>query len=409
MRTGGEFMRKRIACLFAVLFLSSLLTGISAFAATSEVNVITIDNAIGRAAIVDGNVATAHKEAELEAYRNAILKGMSAIVYGVQGFEEAIKNDEVVSVAQNKIFRDIQGVVKDFKVNKEHTEEIFDPPTNVTYSYLVLDGNCKVSRTALDGALGPNIIHAMGNPRVMVLVEEHVGGGNPSTSAAEIAITETFENAGYQIASGTQGLPASVAYDDPRRWKDPTGRLKADVLIFGEASTNHALKQKISGASIYSVKAKVRLRAVLAETEAQITEKTVETPFFESTRPADIGAAKGLTRAATEASQSMINRVAYALAFGSRDGVPGVAVNIRVADVSFQEAQNITTSLQELAGRSGAVYDRAYRDGLMEVDMVSDKTAKQAAWLLSQIGIAITGYTPYSVGGRNQTEKSGVP
>jgi hypothetical protein len=298
--------------------------------------------------------------------------------------------------------------VKDFKVNSEHTEDIFDPPTKETYSYLVLDGNCKVSRTALDGALGPNIIHAMGNPRVMVLVEERVGGGNPSTSVAETAVTETFENAGYQIVGSAQGLPSSTPYDDPRRWKDSTGRLRADVLIFGEAVTNHALKQKISGASIYSVKAKVRLRAVLAATEAQITEKTVETPFFESTRPADVGAAKGLTRAAAEASQAMINRVAYALAFGSRDGVPGVAVNIRVADVSFQEAQGITTSLQELAGRSGAVYDRAYRDGLMEVDMVSDKTAKQAAWLLSQLGIAVTGYTPYNVDGRYQMEKPGA-
>jgi hypothetical protein len=401
-------MRKRITLWLAVLFLSPLLASWSAFAASSEVNIITIENATGRAAIVDGNVATAYKEAELEAYRNAILKGMSAIVYGVQGFEEAIKNDEVVSVAQNKIFRDIQGVVKDFKVNNEYTEDVFDPPTNVTYSYLVLDGNCKVSRTALDGALGPNIIHAMGNPRVMVLIEERVGGGNPSTLAAVTAVTETFENAGYQIVGGTQGLPSSVAYDDPLRWKDSTGRLKADVLIIGEASTNHALKQKISGASIYSVKAKVRLRAVLAATEAQITEKTVETPFFESTRPTDVGAAKGLTKAATEASQTMINRVAYALAFGSRDGVPGVAVNIRIGDVSFQESQSITTSLQELAGRSGGVYDRGYRDGLMEVDMVSDKTAKQAAWLLSQMGIAVRGYTPYSVEALNTMEKREV-
>jgi hypothetical protein len=393
-------MPKKIICGLAVLFLLPILTESIAFGAAREINDIIVENATGRAAIVDGNVATAYKEAEFEAYRSAIRTGMSAVVYGVQGFEEVIKNDEIASVAQNKIFLNVQGVVKDFKVNEEWTEEVFDPPTNVTYSYLVLDGNCKVSRTALDGALGPNIIHAMGNPRVMVLMDERVSGGNAPTSAAQTAVMEAFENAGYQIVGSAQGLPASVAYDDPRRWRDSSGRLRADVLIFGEASTNHALKQKVSGASIYSVKAKVRLRAVLAATDAQITEKTVETPFFDSTRPADVGAAKGLTQAAAGASQTMINRVAYALAFGSRDGVPGVAVNIRIDNVSFQEVQNITTSLQELAGRSGAVYDRAYRDGLMEVDMVSGKTAKQAALLLSQIGISVTGYTPYSVYGR---------
>jgi transcriptional regulator CtsR len=96
----------------------------------------------------------------------------------------------------------------------------------------------------------------------------------------------------------------------------------------------------------------------------------------------------------------MVHKIAYALAFGSQGGSLGPAVNIKIADISFQEIESITNLLERLAGRSGTVYERNYDKKLLELDMVSDRNAKTIASYLSKNGVEIESFTSHTIRGR---------
>ena len=85
---------------------------------------------------------------------------------------------------------------------------------------------------------------------------------------------------------------------------------------------------------------------------------------------------------------------------GSTGGVPGVTVNVKIANISFREVELLEEALRELAGKSGGVYEREYKDNLLEVDIVSEKTARAVASFLSENGISVEGVTAQTINGR---------
>ena len=72
-------------------------------------------------------------------------------------------------VVKDKVFSQSQGLVKSFEITREWQED------GIYY----IEADCKVSSAALDGVLGPVVIDMLGNPRVMVLVDESIEGESP--------------------------------------------------------------------------------------------------------------------------------------------------------------------------------------------------------------------------------------
>jgi hypothetical protein len=392
----GEFMRKIFLTVLVVSLLSAFLP--MERRASAAVSVIKVNNAEGRAPVVNGNEGAALKEAKLNAYRDALRQAIGDLVYGERESEQFMENNHIYSMARDKIFSQVQGIVKNFKVKSEKIEN------GTAY----VTGSCEVKETALDGVLGPAIIDAMGNPRVVFLISERIGGKPASVSNVADEARRVFGKAGYLIVDGDMtGVPSNVdpllIYEEPRIYEDAAGNLKAEILLSGVVETNY-LKGAIAGISapIYHVKSNVRLKAVFAATGYLLGEKSVEIKW-DDTKNTDIDKTDAYLRhmkqATAKAAGAMIYKTAYALAFGAREGTPGVVVNVKVGGVAFREIKALVNALNRFVGKDGGVYQRNYQDRLLEIDVASNKSGPVIAEFLSVHGIDILSYTSHAVSG----------
>jgi hypothetical protein len=355
-----------------------------------------VDDAEGYAPIRNGNKNEAREEARREAYRDALEKALGAVVTGIT----EMQNYQVV---KDKIFSQTTGIVKNFDVLREWEED----------EMFYISALCQVSYAALDGVLGPAVIDALGNPRIMILIDERVEGReeksnedrNEWISATENEALRVFEKAGYLIVDRDQAralvnLDPTVAFNDPSQLMDAARTLKADIIVLGKAYATYQ-PGKREGITLYRVKSTVQLKAVLTQTAYQLGSKVVERETGKKpTLSVKEGADRCFTEAASIASKEIVHKIAYSLVSGSAGGIPGATVNIKIADISFKEVEILEEALRELAGKSGGVYEREYKDNVLQVDVVSEKTARAVASFLSENGISIEGVTAQTINGK---------
>ena len=342
----------------------------------------------GYAPIVDGAKNKAREDAKRSVMREALEKALGAYVTGIT----EMKNFEVV---KDKVFSQSQGIVKRMDILREWED---------SDGVLHLSAVCDVAEAALDGVLGPAVIDALGNPRIMVLLDERIGDKPSFLSTAESEVLRVFEKAGYLLVDATQAgtlkdidLAAARSADDPEKLREIARDFQADVLIYGKAYASSYADQKISGVRIYGVRSTVQLKAVLAASAYQLGSDTYEEK--QKGTSLEDGAVKGLKPGASRAGKSLVNKIAYALISGSAGGIPGRTVKIKLTGVAFKEAKALKEELSGIEGVTG-VYQRQFRKGELELDVVSDKTAEDLASILSDRGCEIDGVSGSLVEGR---------
>ncbi len=346
-----------------------------------------VDDAQGFAPVKDGNRNAAREEAKREAYRDALEKALGAMVTGVTEMEN-------YAVVRDKVFSQTSGIVKQFEIVNETIDDD---------GVLQLTALCQVSAAALDGVLGPAVLDAIGNPRVMVLMDERIGEKSSFLSASEAVVLSVFERAGYLLVDPDQArtlikIDPATAYDDPEKIMDAARTLRADVIILGKAYGNVFHQGKVEGITMYGVNGTVQLKAVHTRSAYQISSKTVEQSTGK--KPAlsvEDGAARCFQEAARLAAVDVVHKIAYALVSGTAGGVPGITVNVKIANISFKEVQKLEENLRELIGKNGNVYEREYKDGTVEMDVVSEKTAQNIASFLSESGLEVEGLTAQTI------------
>ena len=197
-------------------------------------------------------------------------------------------------------------------------------------------------------------------------------------------------------------MDPAAAFNDPSKIMDVARTTRADVVVLGKAYADSFYSDKKLGIQRFSVETTVQLKAVLTKTAYQITSQTVEARTNnEATMARSIGegAAKFFAQATNAASNQIVHKIAYALVSGQEGGVTGAVVNIKISNISFQQAQAIQEGLNGLAGKSGSVYERGYKDKILEIDVNSEKTAKDIASFLAGQGVEIEGYDSQTVTG----------
>lgn len=375
----------------AVLAALFLLSSVSAAAAgvRKDGGVWIVDDATGYAAVRGNNRNAAREEAKREAFRDAIEKALGAFV-------DAVTEMENYQVVRDRVFSKAQGIVKKFDIVKETVD---------ADGMMTLVGVCRVEEAAMDGILGPAVIDAMGNPRVMCWIderfEERYGDGvgasreekSPFISTTEGLILAAFEKAGYQIIDPEQvrsimNIDPAQAWDDPRKMDDAIKTLKADVVILGKAyaSAHTPSRIKVSGIPLWGVRATVQLKAVVSRSGQQLGSQVVEKMTQGQT--VEDGAVRGFQQAAPPAAGSIVHKVAYAM-LGAGPGIPGLTVTAKITGVSFARSESLLEALREFAGKGGGVYDREFKDGLLEVDVVSPKNARAVAAFLTENGVEV--------------------
>ncbi|MBQ7569776.1 MAG: hypothetical protein IJT22_02485 [Synergistaceae bacterium] len=375
------------------------------FAAAAQANVrlengmYIVDDAEGFAPVVNGKKAAAREEAKRRAYRDAVEKAIGACVTGITEMEN-------FEVTRDKVFSKSAGIVKSFEVIKETVDE--DGVLNIK-------GVCKVAEKALDGMLGPDVIASLGNPRVMILIDERVGDEVPFISAVESETLRIFERAGYLIVDPEQTRtllrmdPKSAFSEDPVKLAEAAKTLKADIIIVGRAYANAFAKQKIHGITLYGVKGTVQLKAVLTKTAYQISSKTVEKATGK--KPAQTvegGAERCFKEATSAAADQIVYKIAYNMA-SAGSALGGVTVNIKISNINFSQVEELEEKLSELAGKSGEIFERDYSNNNLELDIVSSKTARNVASFLAENNIKIENVTAQTITGKFVAEPEKKP
>lgn len=378
-------MRSFKILLATAMLVLSALPAIPA-GAQAEGELIKVE-AEGFAPIKGGDMSGAREAAKRSAYRDALEKALGAHVTGIT----EMKNYEVV---KDKVFSQTTGLVKQFDIVREKVGDD---------GILYLTAICQVARVALDGVLGPAVLDALGNPRVMVLLDERIGDTPSFLSTAESEVMRVFEKAGYLLVDLTQAgmikgidLYEAWANNDPEFFRQLARDFHADVLIYGKAYASSFADQVISGVRIYGVRSTVQLKAVLANTAYQLGSDAVE----EKTKGVSVedGAIKGLQPAASKASKSIVHKIAYALVSGSAGGIPGRTVKVKISNMTFKDAKGLKSALEDVDGVT-AVYQRLFRDKRLEIDVVSEFTSEEIASMLSDLGYDIEDLSSATVEG----------
>ena len=340
----------------------------------------------GVAPVIDGRRADARQAALHDLRRDALDKAIGTYVASVT----KIENYKTVS---DKVFTQAQGLVKKIEVVREWVDE---------ESIIHVIALCGVEEKALDGVLGPAVIDALGNPRVMLIID------NPTVQSV---VRQVFEKAGYMIinrerAEKLQEIDTDYAkaVNDPSRWREAAKDAHAEVLIVGTGTAKQLMAQSVYGQKIYKVASSVRLEAVLADTSESIG-------FFDASwQPSNYaqgslsygeGAGKGLNICANKVALEMVNKIAYALTSGRAGSIPGRTISVLFTNMDFGSFRTVKDKLLGMAGIN-SVEQRRFSNGELQADIVLDKTTEDLAGILYDMGYEITGMTGSSIEARRK-------
>ena len=337
--------------------------------------------AYGEGAILNGDTTRARDEAKRSVYRDAVEKGIGAYVESVSEMKE-------FQVVKDRVFSQARGIVKDLKVTKEEVG---------SDDILRLHAKCTVSVAALDGVLGPAVIDALGNPRVMIVVDEAIDGQKPFLSTVEGTTLALFQKAGYLMVDQEQAKSLHKSeWDmaertgDMDRLKELAKTFQADVIIHAKAQSVTYTTQHAAGQKLWGVRSQLQLKAVITQTGYVLGSEIPEVKQIGVS--AQDGAVKGLKIAAEKASSGLVNKVAYSLVSGSAGGVTGRVVKPFADGVSFADARRLKSALEETKGVT-AVYQRSFRNNKLELDVNTEGNAEDLAVRLEELGMSVTGVT----------------
>lgn len=329
----------------------------------------------GKALVVNGNRKEAYELARRELTRNAIDMAIGTFV------ESVTKIDNYQAVC-DKVFSQSKGMIKQIDINREWVDE---------EGVLHLTASCIVSEVSLDTVLGPAVIDALGNPRIMIMLE----------GTARIAVQKVFAKSGFMIINPSQAqilkdidLEAARATGDYSKIRDAARNFRADVIITGDVGSSLSSKQRILGQTLYAVSSSARLEAVLTDTAQTIASEGFS---WRPSRAKDCslsfgeGSARGLNWCSTRAAESIVNQIAYALTAGQPGGIPGFTVKVIISNIDYKSSRTLKDALSAATGVSG-VYQRRYVDGSeLELDVVSDMSAEDIASMLTDMNYDIKG------------------
>ncbi len=349
----------------------------------SESRKIIRVRAEGAAIIIEGRKNEARESARREMIRNAIDNAIGTYVESVT----RIENYQVVS---DKMFTQSNALVNAMDIQREWTDDS-------TYH---IEAYCSVVEVVLDERLGPAVIDALGNPRVLIWIE------NPTVRND---VQKIFEQKGFMIinpehAARLQNIDEDFARNtnDPAKLRDAAKNFRADVIVTGTAGSSTVLKQKLWGHTLYKVASNVRLEAFLADTAQTIGSENFSwapSKQKDGSLSFEEGSAKGLHYCASKAANSIVNKVAYGLTAGREGNRTGHVVKVIISNIDFGTARNLKDRIGGMPTVS-SVNQRAYRNGQeLELDVTLKGSTDDLANALYDVGVDITGMSAAQIEG----------
>ena len=367
-------------------FLVIILCFVWSSAASSSPSFVTVE-AEGEAAIVGSGVSSARTEAKRAMSRNAVEKGIGAYVEGAT----KMKDFEVLS---DKVFSQSKGVVSKIEVLDEGRRG------GVYY----MRARCRIATEALDGVLGPALIDAIGNPRVVVLVDETLDGQPIPSIDTGKNVSGAFYKAGYMILDSVQlaalnpvQLAAEIQRGNPEAVRTVLSQTGADIIVTAKIVSHRYARQRIEGVMIHAVESSVQLKGVSTQNAHLLAERSFTAKAQGVS--AESAASKAASQASQKAARGMVYQLAYSLINGQAGAVGGRTVTLNVEGIAYANSRMLKQQLESAKGIL-AVYQRSYSNGQLSFDVVIDGTAEDIAAAASDLGVDIREVVQDKVTGR---------
>ena len=310
----------------------------------------------GVAALAQGeDLAKIRDEALRDAWRRAIEEGVGLVLRS----ESYVLNYQAIS---DEIWSSTQGYIKKYSIIQEDRDNDF---YRITISAEV--DMLKLGQ-ALDD-LGIEI-DRIGNPRILVFLEEWNLGIKQPASLAEAVIREAFCMRGFTVVESEEAAnyqqALHTAQGDARITTEIARALNADVAIVGKVWTDPAGSTKMGAFTWHAARAYADIHVVLRDTGEILTSVLVEETVSKLTPEA--AGSEAIKRASQACIPQLIIETIAGLNYISPDAIRALTLFVDGIE-SYSQAlalKQVLGSLRELS----QVRLRRYGELLVTFDLV---------------------------------------
>lgn len=391
---SGDITVKKLTLYVAVISLICLSGSLLFAQGTAPTQVV---QSIGVGAIMYDDVAAARDRAIDDALRKAVEQTLGTYI-------DAQTKVENYMVVEDRILNWSRGYVKNYQIISEGKK------TPETYEALI-QATVDMTNLASDADAVQNLLQGMGNPRVMIMIDE-ANVGEVSTqyhyfevnmTASETALNNKFLEKNFSVVDpatirGNKQRDSIIAAinGDTKAAQSIAQALEAEVIITGKAVAKVATGINLGG--MKSCQANINARVVDADVGTIIatSSKHAAYPHIDEVT----GGTMAIEKAANALADELITKILekWRSKFYSLNDVKLVITGLE----NYTEASNFKNALQFTARGVKSVFQRNVAAGTAEFDIKISGNAEQLARELDQravgeYNLAVTGATQNKV------------
>ena len=301
------------------------------------------------------------KEALHAAFRTAVEQAV-----GVQIVSETKVENTVI--LKDKIYAYAEGFVEKWEILSERADnELF-----------VLEVKAWVKEGRLNKALFLNGIDVqkvydwVGNPRIVVIVQEYIDGEPSQISIAQTEIEEIFKNKGVTVLGAEQienikKRDAELVFDSPEQAKILGNRLGAEIVVAGKCLSNFSREVKIGDYTQHFYSTYLQIKAYNTSTG----EILLSSHYRNDKKPdlIALGRFDAAMNAIKNCIQSAKTDIAFKIVSNWYDSfTKPTVVQLLIHDITYEKLQELNQQLYALANCRD-LFLRSFEHNVAEIEI----------------------------------------
>ena len=335
---------------------------------SQQITTITVE---GIGAVVKGDLAIAKDNALNDALRKAVEQAVGTLVQA----QTLVDKYQLIS---DEIYTKSQGYIKKYTIISER------PDLNQGILKVTIQANVSIGDIRNDlNAIGL-LIERKGKPRMMVIIDEKIGGAESGYSAnlseSETVIIQKFTEKGFNFvdeATVKKNMKRNMALQaiggDDNAAASIGLEYGAEVVIIGSAVAKLAGKG-IAGTEMKSIHASITARAIRADTGEIISSASEKGAIAHLDETA--GGALAIKKAGEKIAFSLIDQI---IAKWSGEVGGQTTVQLTVSGIDFVSLNKFKTIIQSQVRGVLKLNQRSFTAGVAVIDVETKTNAQSMA------------------------------
>lgn len=355
-----------VTILLGILIFLILSSGVVFSASTNWVK------SLGQAAIYNGNQLQARDQALQDAYKKAIKKAVGMYIESTTVVED-------MQVVEDKIYSQAKGYINEYKVLDDYIE-------GSTYNIKI---RAKVSAEVQNELenLGFILKTQVGNPRVMLLVEEEDNYDyRENFSIFESKLRSILSEVGFELVDKStiekiqnKESTKKVLSGEPEAAVALSEDYGMDVVIYGKIFTEMLGKRRLNSSVMYSMKAYADIKAVTSQNGRIVASLNDSISAYAAGE--EIAENEALEKLAAKIKQELVRKVVAGV--NKTNGQKGL--KLVVLDVGdFSQLTKLKSKIDQLRGVK-SIELRNFSNGVAQYDLKVSSATDRLAVELSRL------------------------